>query len=151
MTRVTNVLKIIGIYVLLGVLLALFIFFYHEDLGRKKAIESQQRAVATVTSLYGTTPPEFSSTYYDLVYEYYDENGTRYSGTMELGTTDRDYAESFYGTEVEIYIDGNGHCIRVSEAPSFDVNRMKYLCYVMVVIIAIYTVIWVNLAIRHHL
>ncbi|MDE7395349.1 MAG: hypothetical protein K2M95_04445 [Clostridiales bacterium] len=129
MTRVTNALKIIGIYAVLGFLLFLFIFHYHEDLGRKKAIESQQRAVATVTSLAPTTPPGYSSTYYDLIYEYYDENGTRYSGTIALGTTDRDYAESFYGTEVEIYIDGNGHCLKVSEAPKFNVNRMKYLCY----------------------
>ncbi|MDE7394632.1 MAG: hypothetical protein K2M95_00725 [Clostridiales bacterium] len=135
----------------MGVLLALFIFFYHEDLGRKKAIESQQRAVATVTGLKPTIPPGYSDTRYDLIYEYYDENGTHYSGNIILRTTDRDYAESFYGTEVEIYIDGNGNCIKVSEAPKFNVNRMKYWCYGIVVVIAAYTVIWVNLAIRHHL
>ncbi len=151
MSKIKSVLIIIAIYLALGGLLSLFIIHYNEDLGRKKAIESQNRAVATVTSLDPHILEGLYDTVYDVIYEYYDENGTHYSGIIVLRTSDIDYAKSFIGTDVEIYIDGNGSCIRVSEIDNFNVEYYKNWCIIIGAIIAAYTVVWIALVIRSNI
>ena len=51
MDKVKKALIIIAIYAALGFLLMLFIIHYYEDLGKKEAIEKQEKVTATVTSL----------------------------------------------------------------------------------------------------
>lgn len=151
MSKVKNILIIVAIYMVLGAILFLFVLHYNKDLGRKKAIESQERAIATVTSLDPHTLEGLYDTVYDVIYEYYDENEIHYWGIIVLRTPDIDYAKSLIGTEVEILIDGNGACIRASEVEDFNVNYYKNWCIIIGAIIAAYTVVWIALVIRSNI
>lgn len=151
MDKVRKALIIVAIYAALGGILFLFILHYNEDLGRKKAVESQKKAVATVTSIDPHILDGIYDTVYDVIYEYNDENGVHYWGIILLRTSNIDYAKSFIGTDVEIYIDGKGACIRVSEAEKLDVNYYRNWCFINGSIIVAYTVIWITLVVREQL
>ena len=78
-------------------------------------------------------------------------DGVHYWGIIPLMTYDRNYALSLMGNEVEIYIDGQGSCLRVSEVENFDINYNRNWCIIIGAIIAAYTIIWVSLIIRENL
>lgn len=103
MDKVKKVLIIIAIYAALSILLMIFIIKYQSDLGRKEAIESQEKAIAHISALQPNIQDGKKETYYNVYYEYYSENGIRYSGVILVLTTDEEYAKSLIGNEVEIY------------------------------------------------
>lgn len=131
MDKVKKALIIIAIYAALGILLMIFIIKYQTDIGRKEAIESQEKAIAHISALQPNVQEGKKDTYYNVYYEYYAENGVRYSGVVLVLTTDEEYAKSLIGNEIEIYIDGKGNSIQVSEAINFDVNRNKNWCIII--------------------
>ncbi len=151
MDIVKKILIILAIYAVLGFVLLIFIYGYRQDVGKQEAIEKQEKVVATVTSLDPHILEGLYDTVYDVVYEYYDKNGTHYWGIIVLRTSDIDYAKSLIGTEVEIYIDGKGSCIRVSEVENFNVTYYKNWCIIMGAVIAAYTVVWIALVIRSNI
>lgn len=151
MDKVKKALIIIAIYAALGFILTLAIVHYQSDLGKKRAIEKQERAVATITSLRSNTQEGKKDTWYDVYYEYTADDGTHYWGIIPLMTYDREYALSLMGNEVEIYIDGQGNCLRVSEVEDFDIDRNRNLCIIIGAIIAAYTIVWVTLIIRENM
>lgn len=150
MNKLKNTLIIIAIYAVLGLVLLMFFLGYREDLGKQEAIARQEKVMATITSLDPHDGEGMRDTWYDVIYEY-NTNGVRYWGVMSLMTYDRDYAKSLIGETVEIYIDGKGNCVLVSEVESFDKDYRKNGCIVMVVIIVVYTVIWIAIIIRAHI
>ncbi len=151
MDKVKKALIIIAIYAALGFILMIFIFGYRQDLGKQEAIEKQEKAIATITSLRSNIQEGKKETWYDVYYEYTAENGTHYWGIIPLMTYDREYALSLIGNEVEIYIDGKGNCLRVSEVEDFDVDYSKNWCIIIGAIIAAYTIVWVALIIRENI
>ena len=151
MDKIKNALIIIAIYAVLGFILALALVHYQSDLGKKRAIEKQERAVATITSLRSHIQEGKKDTWYDVYYEYTADDGMHYWGIIPLMTYDRDYALSLIGDEVEIYIDGKGNCLRVSEAEKFDVDYNRNWCIIIGAIIAAYTVVWIALVIRSNI
>ncbi len=101
---------ITAIYAVLGMVLIIFIVKYQFDLGRKAAIENQQKVTTRISGLdviilHGDHENNYL---YNLAYEYYTEDGTRYSGTVVINTLDKEYAQSFIGKEIEIYIEAKG-------------------------------------------
>ncbi|MDE7079831.1 MAG: DUF3592 domain-containing protein [Clostridia bacterium] len=65
---------------------------------------------------YHNPSTKFSRGSWKLVYEYIDENGVKYSGYGKK--FDDEYeARSYIGTNVKIYIDGEGHSIIVGYEP----------------------------------
>ncbi len=151
MDKVKKALIIIAIYAALGIVLMLFIIHYYGDLGRKEAIEKQEKVKATVTSLDPHILEGNYGTVYDVIYEYTAENRTHYFGIIVLRTDDINYAKSFIGNEVEIFIDGKGNCIRVSEIENFNVEYYKNWCIIIGAIIAAYTIVWVAMIIRENI
>ncbi len=151
MDKIKNALIIIAIYVALGIVLMIFIVKFQSDLGRQKAIEAQEKVIAHISALQPNIQEGKKKTYYNVYYEYSDENGMHYSGVILVLTTDEEYAKSLIGNEVEIYIDGKGNSILVSEVENFDVNRHKNWCIIIGAIIAAYTVVWIALVIRSNI
>lgn len=151
MDKVRKALIIIAIYIVLGFVLMLFVFGYFDDLGKKVAIEKQEKATATITSLEPHIQEGIKDTWYNVIYEYYSDDGVHYWGIIPIMTDDHDYALSLMGKEVEIYIDGKGSCLRVSEVKDFDINYNRNMCIIMGAIIAAYTAIWITLIIREYL
>ncbi len=141
---------ITAIYAVLGMVLIIFIVKYQFDLGRKAAIESQQKVTTRISGLdviilHGDHENNYL---YNLAYEYYTDDGIRYSGTVVINTLDKEYAQSFIGKEIEIYIDGKGNSIAVSDAIDFDVDYYKNWVIAIGAVIAAYTAIWIMLAAR---
>lgn len=148
---IRNALIITAIYAVLGMVLIIFIVKYQNDLGRKAAIESQQKVTTRISGLdVIILQSDHENHYlYNLAYEYYTEDGTRYSGTVgSINTLDKEYAQSFIGKEIEIYIDGKGNSIAVSDAIDFDVDYYKNWVIAIGAVIAAYTAIWIMLAAR---
>lgn len=147
---IRNALIITAIYAVLGMVLIIFIVKYQFDLGRKAAIESQQKVTTRISGLdviilHGDHENNYL---YNLAYEYYTDDGIRYSGTVVINTLDKEYAQSFIGKEIEIYIDGKGNSIAVSDAIDFDVDYYKNWVIAIGAVIAAYTAIWIMLAAR---
>lgn len=151
MDKVKKALIIIAIYAALCVVLMIFIFGYLDDLGKNEAIKKQEKAIATITSLEPHIQEGKKKTWYNVIYEYTSDDGVHYWGIIPLMTYDRDYALSLMGNDVEIYIDGQGSCLRVSEVENFDISYNRNWCIIIGAIIAAYTVIWISFIIRENL
>ena len=151
MDKVKKALVIIAIYAALGLVLMIFIFGYRDDLGKNEAIKKQEKAIATITSLEPHIQEGKKKTWYNVIYEYTLDDGVHYWGIIPLMTYDRDYALSLMGNDVEIYIDGQGSCLLVSEVENFDINYNRNWCIIIGAIMAAYTIIWVSLIIRENL
>lgn len=151
MDKVKTALIIIAIYAALGIALMICLIKYQNDLGRMEAIKGQEKVIAHIYALQPNMGKGKEKTYYNVYYEYCAEDGTRYTGVVLVLTTDREYALSLMGNEVEIYIDGKGQSIQVSKAKDFDVDYYKNWCIIIGAIIAAYTVIWITLIIRSNI
>ncbi len=77
MDKVKKALIIIAIYAVLGFILMIFIFGYHQDLGKNEAIEKQEKVAATVTSLEPHIQEGKKDTWYNVIYEYTADDGIR--------------------------------------------------------------------------
>lgn len=151
MDKVKKTLIIIAIYAVMGFVLMIFVFGYFDDLGKQEAIEKQEKATATITSLEPHIQDGIKDTWYNVIYEYYSDDGVHYWGIIPIMTDDHDYALSLMGEKVEILIDGQGHCLRVSEIKDFDKKYNRNMCIIVGTIIAAYTVIWITLIVRERL
>ena len=151
MDKVRKALIIIAIYAALSIVLMIFIIKYKNDLGRQEAIVGQEKVVAHISALQPNVQEGKEATYYNVYYEYWAEDGTRYWGVVLVRTYDKEYALSLIGNEVDIYIDGKGHSIQASEAENFNMDYYKNICIIVGSIIAAYTVIWITLIVREHL
>ncbi|MDE7394633.1 MAG: hypothetical protein K2M95_00730 [Clostridiales bacterium] len=151
MSKIRVALIVVAIYAALGIALMMFIIKYQNDLGKQEAIAGQEKVIAHITALQPNVQEGKEETYYNVYYEYWAEDGTRYWGEVLVLTYDREYALSLIGNEVEIYIDGKGHSIQVSEAENFNVDYHKNICIIICSIIAGYTIILVAILIRSHI
>ncbi|MCH5162779.1 MAG: hypothetical protein J1G38_04745 [Clostridiales bacterium] len=140
MSKVKFILLNIFIYVFCAFLCVLGVVHYFDDYGKADAIRSgvivQAEWIGILPNMHkGGTP-----TTYDLGYEYVDENGVIYRGECSLRLRSYEEAKSYIGKKVDIYIDGKGHSILVSEAEDFNQNTAWILMGLAIGIFVCYTV-----------
>ncbi|MDR1093417.1 MAG: hypothetical protein LBL66_04640 [Clostridiales bacterium] len=81
-----------------------------------------------------------TSDYYHVWYEFYDENGIRYSGLGLIGVTE-DEARAAVGKTVNIYIDGKGHSIAVGEKANSAGNLILSIVLTFIIVASLLSAI----------